>query len=194
VLDVENKAGANISFTDTHARLDAVTNYGDVTVFSGVINATEIYNHGTILVKSGCKGMLELYENTGSVIFEDNVDAEVYAPSTAGITLPSDGGATLTVGKADGTDFPEEESSGDDAMCFHTDSKIDYKGVEYTFEELKAGKEPECTVAHAPFSKGVAIDYFQALMTVCNGQVGVPSLNIQGCNGCMCISNVRIYR
>jgi hypothetical protein len=44
-----------------------------------------------------------------------------------------------------------------DDICFHVDTKIDYKGVEYTFEELKAGKEPECTVPHTPSSKGVVI-------------------------------------
>lgn len=47
------------------------------------------------------------------------------------------------------------EDSDDD--CFHVESKIDYKGVEYTYDELKAGKEPECTVPHSPFSKGVVI-------------------------------------
>jgi hypothetical protein len=46
---------------------------------------------------------------------------------------------------------------GRGGFCFHVDSKIDYKGVEYTYEELKAGKEPECTVPHSPFSKGVVI-------------------------------------
>ena len=45
---------------------------------------------------------------------------------------------------------------GDD-ICFHVESMIDYKGVEYTYEELKAGKESECTVPHSPFSKGVVI-------------------------------------
>ena len=50
------------------------------------------------------------------------------------------------------------ESDDDDVcMCFHVDSKINYKGVEYTYEELKAGKEPECTVPHSPSSKGVII-------------------------------------
>ena len=48
-------------------------------------------------------------------------------------------------------------SGDDDFVCFHIDSKINYKGVEYTYEELKAGKEPECTVPHSPYSKGVVI-------------------------------------
>jgi hypothetical protein len=48
-------------------------------------------------------------------------------------------------------------SGDDDDVCFHVDSKIDYKGVEYTYEELKAGKEPECSVPHSPSSKGVII-------------------------------------
>ena len=51
----------------------------------------------------------------------------------------------------------DSSSDDDDDVCFHVDSKIDYKGVEYTYEELKAGKEPECTVPHSPFSKGVVI-------------------------------------
>jgi hypothetical protein len=45
----------------------------------------------------------------------------------------------------------------DDDICFHVDSTIDYKGVEYTYEELKAGKEAECTVSHSPSLKGVVI-------------------------------------
>ena len=48
-------------------------------------------------------------------------------------------------------------SGDDDDVCFHVDSKINYKGVEYTYDELKAGKEPECTVPHSPYSKGVVI-------------------------------------
>lgn len=42
-------------------------------------------------------------------------------------------------------------------MCFHVDSRINYKGVEYTYEELQMGKEPECTVPHTPMSRGVVI-------------------------------------
>ena len=49
------------------------------------------------------------------------------------------------------------DDDGDDDICFHIETKIDYKGVEYTYEELKAGKEPECTVPHSPTSKGVVI-------------------------------------
>ena len=47
--------------------------------------------------------------------------------------------------------------TGDDDFCFHIDSIIDYKGVKYSYEELKAGKEPECSVPHAPSSRGVVI-------------------------------------
>ena len=53
--------------------------------------------------------------------------------------------------------FDWNENEDDDDVCFHVDSKINYKGVEYTYEELKAGKEPECTVPHSPSSKGVII-------------------------------------
>jgi hypothetical protein len=53
--------------------------------------------------------------------------------------------------------FAWNKDDEDDDICFHVDTKIDYKGVEYTFEELKAGKEPECTVPHTPSSKGVVI-------------------------------------
>jgi hypothetical protein len=55
------------------------------------------------------------------------------------------------------SDGSTDTDEGDDSFCFHVESKIDYKGVEYTYEELKAGKEPECTVPHSPFSKGVVI-------------------------------------
>ena len=48
-------------------------------------------------------------------------------------------------------------SDGDDDMCFHVDSMIDYKGVEYTYKELLQGKEPECIIPHSPFSRGVVI-------------------------------------
>ena len=50
----------------------------------------------------------------------------------------------------------------DDNVCFHVGSKINYKGVEYTYEDLLSGKEPECTVPHSPKSRGVQIT------TTCN--------------------------
>ena len=46
---------------------------------------------------------------------------------------------------------------GDDDFCFHIDTRIDYKGIEYSYQELAAGKVPECNVPHSPFSKGVVI-------------------------------------
>ena len=51
---------------------------------------------------------------------------------------------------------------------------VDYKGVEYTYEELKAGKEPECTVPHSPFSKGVVIS------TSCDKNVRVTDTHLMG--------------
>jgi len=54
-------------------------------------------------------------------------------------------------------DEGDDEEGGTDGWCFHVDSMIDYKGVEYSYEELKAGKEPECSVPHSPSSKGVII-------------------------------------
>lgn len=47
--------------------------------------------------------------------------------------------------------------SEDDAICFHIDTIINYKGTEYTYEELMDGQEPECSVPHSPTSKGVVI-------------------------------------
>jgi hypothetical protein len=41
--------------------------------------------------------------------------------------------------------------------CFHVDSTIDYKGTLYNYEELMAGKEPECSVPHSPTATGVII-------------------------------------
>lgn len=48
-------------------------------------------------------------------------------------------------------------NDSDDDFCFHIESTIDYKGMKYTYKELKAGKEPECIVPHSPSSKGVVI-------------------------------------
>lgn len=45
----------------------------------------------------------------------------------------------------------------DDDFCFHIDTTIDYKGVEYSFDELRRGEEPECTVPHTPRARGVII-------------------------------------
>jgi hypothetical protein len=45
----------------------------------------------------------------------------------------------------------------DDDVCFHVETIIDYKGVKYTYEDLKAGKEAECVVPHSPFSRGVVV-------------------------------------
>jgi hypothetical protein len=64
------------------------------------------------------------------------------------------------------------DDSDSTSLCFHVDTKIDYKGTEYTYEELKAGKEPECTVPHSPSSKGVAIS------TSCNKTVRVTDTHL----------------
>jgi hypothetical protein len=52
---------------------------------------------------------------------------------------------------------PTAKADSEDSFCFHVNSKINYKGMEYTYEELKAGKEPECTIPHSPSSRGVMI-------------------------------------
>ena len=44
-----------------------------------------------------------------------------------------------------------------DHICFHVDSIIDYKGQNYTYDQLVEGKEPECSVPHSPRSRGVVI-------------------------------------
>ena len=67
---------------------------------------------------------------------------------------------------------PPANDDDDAGYCFHLDSKIDYKGVEYTYEELKAGKEPECTVPHSPASKGVVIS------TLCDKTVRVTDTHL----------------
>lgn len=45
----------------------------------------------------------------------------------------------------------------DDDFCFHVDSTIDYKGVEFSYEDFREGKEPECSVPHSPVSRGFLI-------------------------------------
>jgi len=56
--------------------------------------------------------------------------------------------------------------------CFHVDSTIDYKGVLYSFEDLQAGKEPECNVPHTPSSRGVVIS------TSCNRTARVTDTHL----------------
>lgn len=41
--------------------------------------------------------------------------------------------------------------------CFHTSTKINYKGKEYTFEQIEA--EPECFIPHVVRRKGVVITH-----------------------------------
>ena len=65
-----------------------------------------------------------------------------------------------------------EDASDDDDVCFHVETKINYKGVEYTYEDLLSGKEPECTVPHTPTSKGVVIS------TSCDKSVRVTDTHL----------------
>jgi hypothetical protein len=56
---------------------------------------------------------------------------------------------------------PTSEDKGDDDddnSCFHESTVINYKGQEFTLEDLLAGKVKECTVPHTPKSKGVVIE------------------------------------
>lgn len=52
--------------------------------------------------------------------------------------------------------FCHDEEDNDD-VCFHIDSLIDYRGVEYTYQELLSGHVSECTIPHSPFSVGVIV-------------------------------------
>lgn len=47
--------------------------------------------------------------------------------------------------------------NGDDNICFHTSSTVTYKGKMYSYSELEAGNEPECSVPHTPRSRGLVI-------------------------------------
>jgi hypothetical protein len=49
---------------------------------------------------------------------------------------------------------------------------ITYKGKSYSFKELEAGKEPECTVPHTPRSRGLVIE------TSCNKTVRVTDTHL----------------
>eukprot|EP00603_Paraphysomonas_imperforata_P006749 CAMPEP_0114428388 /NCGR_PEP_ID=MMETSP0103-20121206/8897_1 /TAXON_ID=37642 ORGANISM="Paraphysomonas imperforata, Strain PA2" /NCGR_SAMPLE_ID=MMETSP0103 /ASSEMBLY_ACC=CAM_ASM_000201 /LENGTH=646 /DNA_ID=CAMNT_0001597597 /DNA_START=131 /DNA_END=2071 /DNA_ORIENTATION=+ len=48
-------------------------------------------------------------------------------------------------------------SESSDSVCFHIDSTIDYKGKEYSYQELLNGSVPECSVPHSPRSVGVIV-------------------------------------
>ena len=94
--------------------------------------------------------------------YEGHNDTDCMIPNGAGMKIfnlttcemadDGEGPYYETTTCADGLD---DES--DDSFCFHVDSAIDYKGVTYSYEELKAGKEPECSVPHSPSSRGVII-------------------------------------
>ena len=98
----------------------------------------------------GCMGFVQHTGTIGATTGLTGHDMSCSGTSTG--TAEYYTNCTLLAGSVDTTD-----DEGDDDFCFHVDSKIDYKGVEYTYEELKAGKEPECTVPHSPASKGVVI-------------------------------------
>mmetsp|Transcript_27710 Transcript_27710/g.51754 ORF Transcript_27710/g.51754 Transcript_27710/m.51754 type:complete len:503 (+) Transcript_27710:193-1701(+) len=91
----------------------------------------------------------------GEFMDDDSFDYSV--TSHRGFCSTADVTAALTplVGKTAKKECPVED--GDDDFCFHVESKIDYKGVKYSYEDLQAGKEPECSIPHSPFSKGVII-------------------------------------
>lgn len=61
---------------------------------------------------------------------------------------------------------------GDDSWCFHVDSIINYKGQEYSYQDLMAGKEEECVVPHSPNSFGVQIK------TSCNSTLRVTDTHL----------------
>ena len=65
--------------------------------------------------------------------------------------------------------FPNDRK---DDVCFHVDSEINYKGIDYTYEDLLNGKEPECTVPHSPKSRGVRI------ITSCNRTARVTDTHL----------------
>jgi len=58
------------------------------------------------------------------------------------------------------------------SFCFQSESVINYRGKDYTMEQLKAGKEPECKVPHTPQSRGVVIS------TSCNKTVRVTDTHL----------------
>lgn len=60
----------------------------------------------------------------------------------------------------------------DDDVCFHVASSINYQGKTYSFEQLNAGDEPECTIPHAPRSLGVRV------VTTCNKTARVTDTHL----------------
>jgi hypothetical protein len=60
----------------------------------------------------------------------------------------------------------------EDDFCFHINSIIDYKGTQFTYEELKMGKETECTIPHSRQSRGVIVS------TSCNKTVRVTDTHL----------------
>lgn len=42
--------------------------------------------------------------------------------------------------------------------CFHEDTRISYKGKELSMDDLRQGKEPECSVPHVVSSRGLTVN------------------------------------
>lgn len=98
---------------------------------------------------------------------EDEVawDVLTYSSCTGnGACERSDGTMYSTRGICDDPD--------NDNVCFHIDTIIDYKGKEYTFQELLDGNEPECVIPHTPKSQGLIIN------TNCNNTLRVTETHL----------------
>jgi hypothetical protein len=147
--DYTTAAGMNLVVSDYETAGECTT--GDtstIAAYSGISGCLDGVNFGgdsvTVYLTSDC---------SGSALFEFDYDSiYVNCQTSYDDDSPADDDGVIYDGM-----YSAYSWEGEDDVCFHVDSKINYKGVEYTYEELKAGKEPECTVPHSPSSKGVII-------------------------------------
>jgi hypothetical protein len=144
------------------------------------VNAAECQCTGCTASEAFCElWATSCEENDGSFVGDCSADATNYACDFSCDGVVDDDGVDAACDMFCSVGTVCEESSvgschgnDDDNSCFHTDAMITYKGKTYSFDDLKTGKEPECTVPHTPRSRGVVIE------TSCNKTVRVTDTHL----------------
>ena len=174
-------AGVTTTCQDTNTYSTTMSAFGGGLFQTGYADSTDCSTKTDLLAYIGLMGC-----NMDGILYGSSSISSYFASDCSGtavITLgygdifPSSGTCATVSDDDDGDDDDGDDDDNDglpvtydgmtvtatwnadddDDVCFHVDSVIDYKGVQYTYEELKAGKEPECSVPHSPASRGVVI-------------------------------------
>jgi hypothetical protein len=108
--------------------------------------------------------------NSDCISCQDGYEIDVVYDDCTGYCVPT-GTATSPLGTStcempcaacgtiyDGYVTTKDQNDDDDGnTCFHESTIITYKEMDYTFEELLTGAEPECVVVHTLVSRGVVL-------------------------------------